>query len=121
MVHLDANIIIYLGNGSLASESLDVDHFSYASIVRIETLGYKGIAAEEEIRISQLFDTGTPIMLTEGIIARAVTIRQTVRMSLGDAIIAATALEADAELWTANTEDFAGIDGLKLINPLVTT
>jgi predicted nucleic acid-binding protein len=39
-------------------------------------------------------------------------------MSLGDAIIAATALENDCVLWTANIEDFAHIDGLRLRNPL---
>jgi predicted nucleic acid-binding protein len=39
-------------------------------------------------------------------------------MSLGDAIIVASALEHDYELWTANKEDFAHIDGLRLHNPL---
>ena len=39
-------------------------------------------------------------------------------MSLGDAIIASTALVNDLDLWTANTDDFKNIEGLKLHNPL---
>lgn len=39
-------------------------------------------------------------------------------MSLGDAIIAATALENDLTLATANIKDFKHIEGLKLINPM---
>ncbi len=39
-------------------------------------------------------------------------------MTLGDAIIAATALVRGYELWTANTEDFSHVEGLRLKNPL---
>ena len=39
-------------------------------------------------------------------------------MTLGDAIIAATALVYDYELWTANKETFSQVDGLRLGNPL---
>ena len=40
-------------------------------------------------------------------------------MSLGDAIIAATALELETELITRNVADFSHIPGLKIINPFV--
>jgi len=39
-------------------------------------------------------------------------------MSLGDAIVAATALENGAALWASNPTDFAHIEGLALVNPL---
>jgi predicted nucleic acid-binding protein len=39
-------------------------------------------------------------------------------MSLGDSIIAATALEHGLSLWTANIDDFTHIEGLDLFNPL---
>jgi len=39
-------------------------------------------------------------------------------MSLGDALIAATALHHDLMLTTRNTEDFVNIAGLKLRDPL---
>ena len=38
-------------------------------------------------------------------------------MTLGDSLIAATALVWDHELVTRNTEDFAWIEGLRVINP----
>jgi len=56
--------------------------------------------------------------LAEDIVERAIKLRQAKNMSLGDAIIAASALEHDYALWTANEEDFAHIDGLRLHNPL---
>ena len=40
-------------------------------------------------------------------------------MSLGDAIIAATALEFGHELYTHNPKDFIHIPGLVVIDPLV--
>jgi len=48
----------------------------------------------------------------------AIQFRQQQSMSLGDAIIAATALEHHQTLATRNIKDFDWIDGLKVINPL---
>ena len=39
-------------------------------------------------------------------------------MSIGDSIIAATALINDRTLFTRNTKDFKHIDGLKVKNPI---
>jgi toxin FitB len=39
-------------------------------------------------------------------------------MSLGDAIIAATALIYNLEIVTRNTADFTGIPNIKLTNPI---
>jgi predicted nucleic acid-binding protein len=41
-------------------------------------------------------------------------------MSLGDSIIAATALLTNCELYTNNTADFAHIAELIVVNPLAT-
>ena len=46
-----------------------------------------------------------------------ITLRQQKKMSLGDAIIAATALTHALPLVTRNVQDFRHIAGLKLINP----
>ncbi|QEP42990.1 hypothetical protein D5085_07580 [Ectothiorhodospiraceae bacterium BW-2] len=40
------------------------------------------------------------------------------KMSLGDAVIAATALEYQQTLATRNIDDFEWIEGLRLINPM---
>jgi predicted nucleic acid-binding protein len=60
----------------------------------------------------------TIIPLTDLIVERAIKLRQDKRMSLGDAIVAATALENNSQLWTSNTNDFKHIEGLKLLDPL---
>jgi len=45
--------------------------------------------------------------------------RQARRMSLGDALTAASAITSDLELWTHSTEDYRNIPELKLFDPLV--
>jgi predicted nucleic acid-binding protein len=55
--------------------------------------------------------------LDEEIIQRAIQLRQRKSMKLGDAIIAATALEYGVPLVTRNEDDFKHIAGLQLINP----
>lgn len=40
-------------------------------------------------------------------------------MSLGDAVIAATAVQRGLTLVTRNTKDFDWIEGLELVNPFV--
>ena len=55
--------------------------------------------------------------MDEDIIEEAVRLRQRRNMSLGDALIAATALVENLTLVTRNVDDFKHIPGLKLINP----
>ena len=51
------------------------------------------------------------------VLERAVSLRQQRKMSLGDAIIAATALVHDLTLVTRNVDDFRWIADLRLLNP----
>ena len=55
--------------------------------------------------------------VSETILRRAAGLRRVRKIKLGDAIIAATALETDSELVTRNEQDFCGIQGLRVINP----
>jgi predicted nucleic acid-binding protein len=50
-------------------------------------------------------------------IERAVKLRQFKSMSLGDAIVAATALENNCQLLTANIDDFSHINDLLVSAP----
>ncbi|HBA67376.1 MAG TPA: hypothetical protein DCZ48_14605 [Methylococcaceae bacterium] len=52
------------------------------------------------------------------VIQTAVMLRQQRKMSVGDAVIAATALEYHQTLVTRNVDDFDWIEGLKVINPI---
>jgi predicted nucleic acid-binding protein len=118
MVILDSNIFIYLANGALDQKAIIDKDISHASITKIESLGFSRIHANELLLLEALFSESYDLPLTEGIVKRAVKLRQAKSMSLGDSIIAATALEHDYELWTANTEDFAHVEGLRIYNPL---
>jgi predicted nucleic acid-binding protein len=118
MIILDSNVFIYLANGTLDRKTISNEDISHASITKIESLGFPRIHANELLLLEILFDESYDLPLTDDIVDRAIKLRQVKNMSLGDAIIAATAIEHGYELWTANEEDFAHIDGLQLHNPL---
>ncbi|MGB3345464.1 MAG: PIN domain-containing protein [Aequorivita sp.] len=56
--------------------------------------------------------------LTETITLKAISLKQQRKMSLGDAIIAATAITEKVSLITANLKDFENVEELILIDPL---
>ena len=60
------------------------------------------------------------IAVSDAVIDQAVALRQSRKLSLGDALIAATALVFNHELLTHNLKDFAGIPGLVVIDPVAT-
>lgn len=55
--------------------------------------------------------------INEAVIEKTITIKQTKKIALGDAIIAATALVYDLIVISRNISDFKNIDGLKVIDP----
>ncbi|MBC7546466.1 type II toxin-antitoxin system VapC family toxin [Candidatus Saccharibacteria bacterium] len=118
MVIFDTNVFIYAGNGSISLSKFKDIEVGYASISCIEALGFHEITAAEQRALQRIFDAYRSIELTPSIIERAIALRQNRKMSLGDAIIAATALDTDLVLWTANIDDFKHIEGLKILNPL---
>lgn len=118
MIILDSNIFIYLANGTLSSRLIASKDIAHASITKVECLGFSRIQANELLLLETLFSESYDLPLTGSIVERATKLRQAENMSLGDAIIAATALEHNYELWTANEEDFAHIEGLRILNPI---
>ena len=84
-------------------------------------LGWHRITAEDLSDLEDFLSTGTLVSITDAIADKAVALSQQKKMSLGDSLIAATALELGVELVTRNTDDFKHIDGLRLFNPLVET
>lgn len=120
---LDSNILIYSAKAEYSflrdyfTNENDVAAVSVATI--IEVLGFHRLTQEDKtyfescIALSQIFEVTQPIA------EKAVELRQKQKLSLGDAIIAATALVHDYELVTRNFSDFEGIRGLKLVNPFL--
>jgi toxin FitB len=83
-------------------------------------LGFPGISSEEEAALLAFIQSCPPYPLDDGVLQQAIRLRQQKKMKLGDAIIAATALEYEIPLVTRNEDDFKHIPGLDLINPFAT-
>ncbi len=116
---LDSNILIYGSKGEDAALDaiLDRTDLSVASVSRIETLGYDHLTEIEQQWLEIAFDRMSVLPLDEAIVERAIELRRTRMMKLGDAIIAATALIHNLELVTRNIDDFKHVEGLKVRNP----
>jgi hypothetical protein len=83
----------------------------------VEALGFTGISAGEDAAIRAFLTQVLSYALDDEVVEAAVRLRQQKRIKLGDAIIAATALEYGVPLVTRNVDDFKHIPGLQLINP----
>ena len=106
----DTNILIYAGEPGdvLCSPFVESPDALIASVTRIEVLGFPGfghLAPERQARLHEIVATTVEAPLDDEIIRRAIILRQQKKMSLGDSIIAATALEFEVPLVTRNTGD----------------
>jgi predicted nucleic acid-binding protein len=116
---LDSNILIYAA-GRLTPQAVAMavsEGNSVASITQIEVYGYPGLRIEESHALDIVFARLTIHPLDHSVIKRAIALRQSKRIKLADAIIAATALEHRIALVTRNTADFKGIPDLEVIDP----
>lgn len=116
---LDSNVIIYTAKPQhdeirrfIAGQRLFVSAISI-----VEVLGYQNLNSEERIYLERFFETANVLTLSNSVIAQAVTLRQLRRMTLGDALVAATDLTHQETLITRNFKDFDWIEGLKVVNP----
>lgn len=116
---LDSNVIIY----SAVAEHPGVRDFIKreapvaSAISYVEALGFHRLKNPERADLETFFENAQLLPVDERVIKRASLLRQQRRMSLGDAIIAATALVHDLTLVTRNVDDFRWIAGLRLLNP----
>jgi toxin FitB len=117
---LDSNILIYaaLPQHSVLRRLIEQHSPAVSVISRIEVLGYHRLQAAERQLLEQLFDLTEILPLSDSVVQRAIELRQQRKMTLGDSIVAATALIQQRVLVTRNTDDFAWIPGLQILNPL---
>ena len=83
----------------------------------MEVLGYN-ITEIEENTYRRVFKKLEIIQISNVIVKSVIQIRRNFKIKLPDSIIAATCMEHQATLMTANTKDFSKIPHLKLINPI---
>jgi toxin FitB len=120
-VLLDSNIFIYanLPEYKPLRQWLMNQNLYTSEITRLEVLGYHKLNEADKLDFQQLFQVVTVYPTSSSIIDLAIKLRQARKMSLGDSIIAATGLEFRKTLLTRNVKDFDWIEGLKVIDPLV--
>ena len=120
---LDSNIIIYAAQPQhealrrfIAANPAAVSAISY-----VEVLGYHNLTDDAGRDLTQFFQAARVLPLDQPVLDHAVSLRQRRRMSLGDSLVAATALVHGLTLVTRNTVDFRAIEGLSLHDPLAST
>jgi len=119
MMLLDSNIIIYSAKpeNSFLRQFIAEKEPAVSAISYVEALGYHKLSSEEKLNLEGFFASAPMIMISQAILDRAVKLRQTRKMSLGDSLVAGAALTYDLMLVTRNTDDFKWILDLKLLNP----
>lgn len=122
MVLADSNILIYATQPEHAKlRQWLLDTLPKVSIIsRVEILGYHKLQEAEQAALTELLDNLELVYLTPACYEIAIQLRQRQKLTLGDALIAATCLEQDYTLATANIGDFSWIEELKTFNPLET-
>jgi predicted nucleic acid-binding protein len=116
---IDSNIIIYAAQqANTALREFIGQHAPAVSAVSyVEVLGYHRLTDQERQHFEAFFAAASVLPLTQDVLEQAVKLRQLRKMTLGDALVAGTALVHGLTLVTRNADDFKWIAGLSLLNP----
>lgn len=119
---LDSNIIIYSAQPEHAQlRELIAEYVPAVSALSyLEVLGYHLLNEQQRQYFEEFFQVAQVLPISQDVLNQAVILRQQKRMTLGDAIIAGTALVYELTLITRNTDDFRWISQLELLNPFET-
>lgn len=116
---LDSNIIIYAAQPEhsflrtfIAENETWVSALSY-----VECLGYHLLKEPERQHLQEFFQAARLLPISQQVLDQTVALRQQQKRTLGDSIIAGTALVHELVLVTRNTEDFQWISQLQWVNP----
>jgi predicted nucleic acid-binding protein len=116
---IDSNIIIYAAISEhqwlrdfIAEHAPSVSAVSY-----VEVLGYHQLSEEERTYFEEFFSASRVLPVSNEVLDEAVRLRQIRRVTLGDSLIAATAMVYNLTLVTRNTDDYEWIENLRLMNP----
>jgi len=118
---IDSNIIIYAAKPEYAKlRGLIVELSPAVSAVSyVEVLGYHKLSERERQHFEEFFAVASILAISDDVLTQAVKLRQSRKMTLGDALIAGTALAHDLTLVTRNIKDFDWVDGSPLLNPFM--
>lgn len=119
---LDTNNIIYyskgLPQGKIIADLMKTDlRFGISTVTEAELLAKPGLIEEEQIIIEESLKMFESIPVSSEIAKWAGYYLSQYNISLGDALIAATARSYDLPLWTYNVKDFQKMSGLRVAEP----
>ncbi len=122
MILCDSNILIYAADPDdrVCAGFVERRDAAISTVCRVEVLGFPGYARlslDQQQRLQEVVHSMIELRMEELIVEQAIALRQQRRMSLGDAIVAATALVHGIPLVTRNTVDFRHVEKLTVINP----
>jgi toxin FitB len=105
---LDSNLIIYASKPGYDDlrEWLGNHPITVSALSQLEVLGYHRLTDEDRNFFVDFFSIMPVLAITQAVINQAIALRQQRKLSLGDAIIAATALVHDLPIATHNGADF---------------
>jgi predicted nucleic acid-binding protein len=117
---IDTNVIIDNFGDKLPEKAktllFSID-LTVSAVTKIELLGWINATQEQLQPLYDFIEIVNVIPINETVIEKTIAIRQTKKIALGDAIIAATALIYDLVLISSNISDFKNITDLKVIDP----
>lgn len=119
---LDSNILIYAAIDEHANlrEIIRNESPVASAISKLEVLGYHKHGKEDYEIFQEIFRGIEVIEISGNVIGQAIEFKRLKSMSLGDAIIAATAFLHGFTLVSRNTKDLSHIVGLECSNPFQT-
>jgi predicted nucleic acid-binding protein len=119
---IDTNIVSNYFSASLSVKGITlldtvIDAVPNLSVItQIELLCWN-TDNETEQSVKNFITDSLVLEITPDVITHCVSLRRNKKIKTPDAIIAATALAHNLTLITNNEKDFAGIQGLKFLNP----
>lgn len=109
----DTNAVLYFLSGNQCMREFMNCSYAYSIISEMELLSYSKITDEEEAKVRGYLEESVSLPITNDIKNRTIQLRRQYNIKLPDAIIAATAIENDLVLMTADV-GFEKIKELKL-------
>ena len=117
---IDTNVIIDNFGNKLPEKSkaflYSID-LTVSAVTKIEVLGWLNATKTQLQPLYDFMEIANILPINEAVVDKTMELRQMKKITLGDAIIAATALVYGLIVVTHNISDFRNIDNLQVIDP----